>query len=304
MVVAVATLSNASQQLPVLGFSSAEFQSPLYLALPVQNVNDILGLLRDFVKEVAKNPERNHELELPMSLVEDARAEIKAYTDKATKKLERLKEELQSVLNDNSSFGEVEVISHVKEPKSWVEKVVGRLLLREGDEKSPYLKDMFRIGVIVKDDSKLEVVHDAVRDFLRDWQDSADLKDTNGGLLKIDCVNFISEPKRNLGEHPENPASPWRGIKGYVVTVGGFVFEYQIKSEDFVKRENDTESRESHSLYEKKRTEIIAERAERLGLHPAFVPFSQQLLRQILVDPEIHITPPPGIAIARTSDQP
>jgi hypothetical protein len=301
MVVAVATLSNASQQLPMLDLSSAEFQSPLYLALPVQKVNDILGLLRDFVKEVAKNPEGNHELELPMFLVEDARAEMKAYTDKATKKLERLEEELQSVLNNNSSFGEVEVISHVKEPKSWVEKVVGRLLLREGDEKSPYLKDMFRIGVIVKDDSKLEVAHDAVRDFLRDWQDSADLEDPTGGLLKLVCVNFISEPKRNLGEHPENPASPWRGIKGYV-GIKDLVFEYQIKSEAFVKQEKDSESPASHLSYEKRRTAKIAEFAERLGLHPAFVPFFQQLVRQILVDPEIRITPPPGITIVRTSD--
>jgi hypothetical protein len=300
MVVAVATRREAPEQV-VLDFSSAQFHSPLFVALPVQKVNDILGLLRDFVKEVAKNPEGNHELELPMSLVEDARSEMEVYTAKATEKLERLKEKLQSDLNSNSSFGKIKVISHVKEPKSWVEKVVGRLLLREGDEKSPYLKDMFRLGVIVKDDSKLEVVHDAVRDFLRDWQDSADLKDTNGGLLKIDCVNFISEPKRNLGEHPENPASPWRGIKGYV-GIKDLVFEYQIKSEAFVKQEKNSESPASHLSYEKRRTAKITEFAERLGLHPDFVPFFQQLVRQILVDPETPITPPPGITIIRTSD--
>jgi hypothetical protein len=271
------------------------------LAIPVQKVNEILGLIRGFVDEVVKNPEGNHQLELPMSLIKGARAEMKEFKENAKEELESLREKLESDLREKYGKGEFEVKSHEKEPESWVEKVVGRLLLREGDEKSPYLKDMFRIAVIVKDDSKLEVVHDAVRDFLRDWQDSADLKDTNGGFLKIDCVNFISEPKRNLGEHPENPASPWRGIKGYV-GIKNLVFEYQIKSEAFVKQEKDSESPASHLSYEERRAAKITEFAERLGLHPDFVPFFQQLLRQILVAPETELIHPPGITIVRTSD--
>ena len=246
--------------------------------------------------EVVKNPKGDHKLKLPMSLIEGARSEMEEYKKNAKKELESLRKKLESDLIEKYGDGEVEVKSHEKESESWVEKVVGRLLLREGDERSPYLKDMFRFAVIVEDESNLDFVHNEVREFLDKWQNPVVQNNPSDEYSPPSCDNFLSEPKRKLGD----PNSTWRGIKGYVVTVGGFVFEYQIKSGDFVELENDTESPESHLLYEKKRSEIIA---ERLGLPPDFVPFFQQLLRQILVAPATtQLILPPGIAIVRTSD--
>jgi hypothetical protein len=296
MVVAVATRREAPEQV-VLDLGSAELQSPLYLAIPVEKVNEILGLIRGFVEKVVENPRGNHELELPMSLIEGACSEMEEYKKNAKKELESLREKLKSDLITKYGFGEVEVKSHVKEPESWVEKVVGRLLLREGDEKSPYLKDMFRFAVIVEDESKLDVVHDTVREFLDKWQNPAVQNNSSDEYFPPRCDNFLSEPKRKLGEPPKNSNSPWRGIKGYVVTVRGFVLEYQVTSRKIDEEQNKPTNPAHHTRYEERRTAEIEKRAAELGLPPDFVPFFQQLLRQILVAPETELIHPTGITI-------
>ena len=306
MVVAIAPLTIPSACVTVLGHARIERQSPLYVAVPVQEVNNVLGRLHGFVSEVVSNPEGVHQLKVPVSLIEDAREEMRSYTEKASEKLESLRNALQAELNANPSLGLVEVVSHVKESASWVEKVVGRLLLEEGDEKSQYLKDMFRIGVIVKDDAKVERVHDLVCSFLLTWKVPLDLPNSNCDRLRLSCLNFLSEPKRNLGEDLDAPQSPWRGIKGSV-GIGDIVFEYQVKSKWFSQQEKDPNNPACHWLYEKLRTEKIAKLAIRLGLdrdnEPAiFIPFLKRLVHNLLVDPAVEPNPPSNITIARTSD--
>lgn len=280
------------------GISPFELLSPLFLAVPTPRVNELLGTLGEFVKQVQAEPTEGHRLVLSSGLVALARDELSDYQQQSLVTLEQMREGLDAP----SGLQSVSTIISQKEPESWSTKVARRLLSKDQRD---WVKDIHRIALVVDSDSDLIPTFVAMKSFIEAWTPRKE------GLV---CAPYFGSLKGNIpdnqlaaqlkefavGDMPA--ASRWEGIKG-VAYFQDMLLEFQIKTKGFVEREKDSNDPASHAAHKARQEEQTAEHAERFGLPPHFVPFLANLIQRTLVDPKLPPHPfPRGISVTLSDE--